>query len=1052
MSVIEENTARPHIASGPDANALERETQTRGRALLAAVRREEKGGGPSDYFYTRLMALTTADERLKVELFRFVDALPALKTSEAVTRHLQEYLLRPDVKLPPGGASLLRFLGALAPTRGVAAAAARIGARTMARRFIAGADAREATAAVERLHRHNMTFTLDLLGEAVTSEADAVAYQNKYLALLRDLSDIARRWPDNPQTDAAPWGPLPKVNVSVKLPALYARFDPMAADATCGAVKERLRPILRLARERDAFVNFDMEQHDFCALTRRIFQEVFCEDEFRDWSDVGIVTQAYLRHSLDDLRTLHDWAASRGTPVWVRLVKGAYWDYETTVAAQRGHPVPVFQHKAETDANYERCAAFLIENGRTLRPAIASHNVRSVARAQALAAAHALPPRAVEYQVLFGMGEPIGRALSRQGERVRVYVPFGELLPGMAYLVRRLLENTSNDSFIRSAHEKGDAAGLLADPADVTLTPGPSPRPGRGEEVAEGATAARSRIAPGTPLPNLGEGPGVRAATESGVRAAAGAFYNEPETDFAVPAHQTAMRAALEAVRGRLGAEVPVVIGGVGERSPRVEERRDPSDTGRIVARVCYSTPEQAERAVAAAYGAFPGWRDTPVAERARLLRHVADEFDRRRFEIAAWQVYEVGKPWRDADADVAEAIDFCRFYADEMERLAQPRRRNVPGEWNEYFYEARGPAVIIAPWNFPLAILTGMATAALVAGNPVVLKPSEQSSRVGFFLMEALVAAGVPAGVANFLPGDGETVGPLLVNDPRVALIAFTGSREVGLSILKSAAEVRPGQREIKRVVAELGGKNAVIVDEDADLDEAVVGVTASAIGFSGQKCSACSRVVVVGSAYEQFCARLAEAVKSIRIGPADDPATTLGPVVDEAARDRILRYIQVGEAEGRLLARRDVPPELIGRGWYVPAAVFTDCPPDGRLCQEEVFGPVLAVLRARDLDEALRVADDSPYALTGGLYSRSPRNIERARREFRVGNLYINRKITGALVDRQPFGGARMSGVGSKAGGPDYLLQFLVPRTITESVMRRGFAPSEDMDDEGI
>jgi RHH-type proline utilization regulon transcriptional repressor/proline dehydrogenase/delta 1-pyrroline-5-carboxylate dehydrogenase len=329
-------------------------------------------------------------------------------------------------------------------------------------------------------------------------------------------------------------------------------------------------------------------------------------------------------------------------------------------------------------------------------------------------------------------------------------------------------------------------------------------------------------------------------------------------------------------------------------------------------------------------------------------------------------------------------------------------------------------------------------------------LKPSEQASRVGYFLQEALEAAGVPAGVSNFLPGDGEKIGPTLVNDPRIALIAFTGSKAVGLSIIEGASIVRPGQREIKRVIAELGGKNAIIVDEDADLDEAVLGVLHSTAGFSGQKCSACSRVLVVGSAYEPFCTRLAEAIQSIQIGPAEDPATTLGPVVDAASQERVLRYVEIGKTEGRLLVEIPVPDGWAEKGYYVPAAVFADCPADGRLCQEEIFGPVLAVLRVRDLDEALSLADNTLYALTGGLYSRSPKNIERVRREFRVGNLYINRKITGALVDRQPFGGARLSGIGSKAGGPDYLQQFLVPRAITESVMRRGFAPALDVSGE--
>ena len=603
------------------------------------------------------------------------------------------------------------------------------------------------------------------------------------------------------------------------------------------------------------------------------------------------------------------------------------------------------------------------------------------------------------------MGEAIGRALAAQGERVRVYVPFGELLPGMAYLVRRLLENTSNDSFVRKGGESVAADILLASPL---------------QEVPAAPRADADRTTWGG---------------------------NEPETDFAEPANQRLMQNALASVKAKLGAEiVPIVIGGKREESDEIMERFDPSDSARLASRTFYATREQAERAVFAADRAFASWRDTPVKERADLLRRVASEFQKRRFEICAHMCYEVGKPWREADGDVAEAIDFCRFYASEMERLFASRRRNIPGEWNEYFYDARGVAVIIAPWNFPLAILTGMAVAALVAGNPVVLKPAEQSCRVGYFLQEALESAGVPPGVSNFVPGDGEIVGKIMVDDPRTAIIAFTGSRPVGLSIIEAAAKVHPGQREIKRVIAEMGGKNAIIVDEDADLDEAVLGVLQSATGFGGQKCSACSRVLVIGSAYEPFCQRLADAVRTVKIGQAEDPATTLAPLVDDASRERVERYRALGLSEGRLLAEQAVPEHLAGTGNYVPALVFADCPADGRLCQEEIFAPVLAVLKVKNMDEALSVADNTLYALTGGLYSRSPRNIARVRREFRVGNLYINRRITGAMVDRQPFGGARMSGIGSKAGGPDYLLQFLSPRTITESVLRRGFAPVEE------
>lgn len=1003
----------PETLGAPECGDVEALTQQRGHELLQSLH-HQRHWSPAEWFHAQLMNLATRDEALKNELFRFVDVLPALHTAEAVAQHLDEYLDGPLHRLLPGALRPLHWVTHQALTQSLVAGTAHFGAQLMAGRFIAGKNAHEVTRAIEGMRDHNLTFTVDLLGEAVISEDEAQAFLLRYLDLLRELAAIAGRWPQNEQTDVAPFGAVPRVNISIKLTALTSHFDPMAAEATAESVKARLRPLLSLARECGAFVNFDMEQHDYKDLTQRIFREILSEPEFANWPDVGIVVQAYLRESEADLRRLIDWAGERGTPVWVRLVKGAYWDYETIIAAQRGYPVPVFAHKAETDANYERLSELLIRHWQIVRPALATHNVRSAAHAQAVAQSLHLPPRAIEFQVLYGMGTPLAQALAEQGERVRVYMPCGELIPGMAYLVRRLLENSSNESFVRRIEHDGTADGsLLAAPETDTPT----------------------TIAPLPPYSHNGHAGTPPDRT----------FHNEPATDFTRVENQEQMRAALQNVRAQLGFTVPIVIAGHAEKSPTGEERRDPSDTSRIASRSYMATPEQAQHALEAAQRAFSSWRDTPVGERAALLRRVAGEFRRRRFEIAAWQVFEVGKPWREADGDIAEAIDFCEFYALEMERLAAPRRRDVPGEWNETIYEPRGPAVVIAPWNFPLAILTGMTVAALVAGNPVVIKPSEQAARIGYFLYEALVAASVPTGVANFLPGDGEAIGPVLVNDPRTAIIAFTGSKDVGLSILQQAAVVQPGQREIKRVIAELGGKNAIIVDEYADLDEAVLGVLVSATGYAGQKCSACSRTIVIGAAYQPFCQRLAAAVKSLQIGAADDPATMLGPVVDRAAQERVQRYLQIGEKEGRLLARLDVPNELDRRGYYVPAAVFTDCPPDGRLCQEEIFGPVLAILRAANLDEALRLADDSLYALTGGFYSRSPENIARVRREFRVGNLYINHKVTGALVDRQPFGGARLSGIGSKAGGPDYLLQFMVPRTISESVLRRGFAPQQ-------
>lgn len=522
-------------------------------------------------------------------------------------------------------------------------------------------------------------------------------------------------------------------------------------------------------------------------------------------------------------------------------------------------------------------------------------------------------------------------------------------------------------------------------------------------------------------------------------------FTIEPLTDFSRADARQAMKSALEAVRQQLGDTYPLVLNNKPVTPPAYLDSVNPAHKTQIIGRCGKATPDHAKQAIADAVAAFPAWRDTDVERRAKYLLDAANVMRRRRFELAAWQVFECAKQWREADADVAEAIDFCDFYAHEMIRLASPRLRNVPGEDNAYFYEPRGVVVVIAPWNFPLAILTGMTTAALVTGNTVIMKPAEQSSVIGAKLMEIFREVGVPPGVVSYLPGVGEEIGPTLVGHRDTSLIVFTGSQAVGIHINRAAAEMQPGQTHIKRVIAELGGKNALIIDEDADMDEAVAAVVDSAFGYQGQKCSACSRVIVPASKHDAFLKRLVEATRSLAVGPADDPGFYLGPVIDEDAQRRLLDAIERGKREARTAYAGDVGA-LANEGYYVAPHIFADVSPASFLAQQEFFGPILAVLKSNSLDEAIRIANDVPYALTGGLFSRSPATIARVKRDYRVGNLYINRKITGALVDRQPFGGFRLSGIGSKAGGPDYLLQFVLPRTITENTLRRGFAPSAD------
>jgi RHH-type proline utilization regulon transcriptional repressor/proline dehydrogenase/delta 1-pyrroline-5-carboxylate dehydrogenase len=994
----------------PSKPEIEQRTLEIGRELFGRMRQRWAPWRLS-WWHDRLTALTMDDPVVRVQLFRFIDALPSLGDTESVRRHLAEYLAEAGDRVPAWMALSLKAAPSGSVRADWLAWTARAAADVMARKFIAGATPSEALRTVMALRRRKLAFTADLLGEAVISDVEADGYQQTCLGMIEQLSGPLASAPEVALIDRDARGPLPRMNLSLKLSSLTPHFDPIHPEATLEQVTGRLRPILRAARARGAYIHVDMEQYAYKALTHQIFRSVLEEPEFRDWADVGIVAQAYLPETEQDLRDLRDWALHRGAPITIRLVKGAYWDFEVLTARRLGWPEPVYLRKWQSDACFERCSRFLLENRDTLRPAFASHNVRSVAHAIAVAEAMGLPRDAYELQTLFGMGESIQEALVARGHRVRVYTPYGAILPGMAYLVRRLLENTSNESFLevsRGAHVRVDE--LLRDPEETSAMLNVTRRP-------------KLTVPPTEPeIP---------------------AFRNEPPTDFSKPEHRAAMRRALESVSQQFGKIYrPIVAGKTIDDGLEFVDSLDPSHSSRIVGRVAMGTANLAARAVDAARAAAPAWSATAPSQPALILMRAAELMRRRRFELAAWEILECGKPWAEADGDVAEAIDFCEFYAREMIRLADPRRRDVPGESNFCEPLPRGVAVVIPPWNFPLAIPTGMTVAALVTGNTVILKPSEQAPVIAWQLASLLTDAGLPAGVLQFLPGTGEEVGQALVNHPEVDVIAFTGSRDVGLLINRQAAQTAAGQDHVKRVIAEMGGKNAIIVDDDADLDEAVVGVLQSAFGYAGQKCSACSRVIVLDRVYDAFTARIAEAARAVRLGPASDPETLVGPVIDAKARRRILEYQEIAAKEGRVIFRND-PGSLADRGYFVGPMIVADVSPDATIAREEIFGPVLAILRASNLDHALEIANASQYALTGGLYSRSPAHIDRVRRDLRVGNLYINRGITGALVDRQPFGGFRLSGIGTKAGGPDYLREFSLFRSVTENTMRRGFSP---------
>ena len=960
------------------------------------------------------------DEHFKVQMFRFVDVLASLRRGSDIVQHLDEYF----ADMRNGYAPLIRTgvsLARIVPI--ISGKFLRWNVSGMARQFIAGRNPADVMKTLRKKRRQRIGFTVDLLGEAVVSEEEANEYAARCQELLEHLARETRGWTDPLGKNAELF---PVVNVSVKISALYSQMNPADPADAIAHLAPKLRPILCRAKELGAFINFDMESYAHKNATLELFRMLFTEPEFRDWPHAGIVIQAYLRDAEEDLSDLIAWGRERGTRFTVRLVKGAYWDYEKIKSTQNGWVVPVWLQKPESDANFERLTRILLENESIVTSAFGSHNVRSIAHAQALAEEIGIDRSRFEFQLLYGMAGPIKRALVETGYRVREYSPVGELLPGMSYLVRRLLENTSNEGFLRAKFsEHVSAAQLLRDPRDLV---------NGAVEVAVSASPAQG-FAGDTRAPDFSRN-GATPEMPPG-----DTYKNASLTNFVHPESQEKMRAALRDVRTRFGQKYPLVIDGKEVWTDKLLPSLNPSAPDQVVGLVAEAGIPEAESAVKAARRAFQTWGRTPFEERCQLLERVAAILDRRRFELSAVEVFEVGKAWAEADGDIREAMDFCLFYAHQMRLRGNPRlTQHVLGEESYQHYWPRGVALVIAPWNFPVAILCGMVTAALVTGNTVIMKPAEPSAILGALLMEIFKEAGVPPGVLNCLHGRGSVIGAYLVDHPDVEMIAFTGSREVGLRIWESAGKTRPGQRELKRVVCEMGGKNAVIVDSDADLDETIVDTIYSAFGYQGQKCSACSRLIVLEENYDRVMQRLLAAAASLRVGNPEEPGITVGPVIDQTAYRRIQEIIESGKTEATLAFQATKIPE---NGYFIPPTIFTGVKPEMTLSQCEIFGPVLSVLKARDLDDAIRIANDTDYALTAGFFSRSPANIERVKAELVAGNVYVNRSCTGAVVGRHPFGGFKMSGGGTKAGGSDYLLNFLVPRAVTENIMRHGFAP---------
>ena len=801
-----------------------------------------------DYWTGKVMDWSMKNEAFKQAMFRFVDVFPYLTRPEMVARHIQEYFCRPGQDFPKSMQWGLKLVKPDSLTAKMAAKSISKNINAMGRQFITGATIEEAAPILKNLRDQGVAWTVKILKEAVKSKTDEEDFVEKQVELLAVYDRILSPWPALGDVSGdLDWGFTPKNNISLMASCLYSQYlsKAPAFDYMVDMAKERLRPIYRKAMDIGAYVLLDMEHLPGRAFTLELFKAINQEPEFRDYPHKGIAYQAYLKDSETLLKDFLVWSKQQKQNFGIRLVKGAFWDEEVVLANQYNYPVPVYTNKYQTDASYERCARLVLQNHRHTMLKCGSHNVRTVACVMETAKELKVPEERIEFQMLHGMAENLRGAWVKSGLRLRLYAPVGEIIPGMAYLVRRLLENTSNESFLRLSFADGKSReSLLRNPAELAAG---SPQPQKTTETA----------------PEYGQ---------------MGPFKNETPIDWTLQ-NRNDFSLALKNVRQRFPRKVPLYIGGKAVTTAGDIKSFNPNRPKEVIGVASAAGISEVNRAVSAAKAAFPVWRSTAAAERSDLLFKAAAGVRKQRHELAALLVFESGKTWNEAQGDICETIDFLEYYGREMIRLSAPHPlANIPGETSQLVRIARGVGAVIAPWNFALPISVGMSAAALVTGNTVVYKPASQVPVIGEAVYRIFQAAGVPEGVFNFIPGPGRDIGEALVTHPDVAFTTFTGSREVGLNIIERSSRTQPGASQIKHVVAEMGGKNAIVVDADADLDEAVGHIVQSAFGYMGQKCSACSRLIVLDDIYEKFIEQFKNAVESLYVGPAEDPRTDVG------------------------------------------------------------------------------------------------------------------------------------------------------------------------------
>ena len=969
---------------------FEREVFQIGSQFLQLARKKQSGVFSSQFWSDKLMDWAMKDEQFKIQFFRFIDTYPALKTPEQIHEHLVDYLSQPGVT-PPPGMDLMLKAGGMA--KGMFASRMSKQITGMAKKFIAGNDAKSATPLIRELWKKGLCFTVDLLGEACISQRVADQYQEKYLDLINNLPTLVADFPASEVLESDYLGPIPRVNVSIKITSLYWNVDPIDQNGVIERLMDRLTPLLTAATKNNVLINFDIEQSELRELTIKLFQQ--CCERF-DFP-AGLALQAYLRSGMDDAETLINWAKKTGRQVTVRLVKGAYWDYEMIAAQQEGRPTPVWSRKQDTDANYERMAGRFIENMPRSRGeggvklALGSHNARTIAACIASARRNNLPDNALEFQMLHGMGDPLKAAAIESNLRLREYLPIGELIAGMAYFVRRLLENTSNESWLRASFaDDASDEQLLAEPASIDP---------QGEDPGEAMlrdSAEKHALTPS--MEGIGDGK---------------PFTNAVRRDFS---------------KGIVREEFQSKI-----NSATVERDIRFSDN--------------TEEIINTAKNSFTSWSQQPFPIRAKVLTDAARIMTLRRDELAGMLIKEVGYTWREADREVCDAIDYCEFHAKSaISYFTSQQLGRFIGERNTITHQPLGVALCYTPWYHPLSILAAMTTAAVVTGNTAVVIPPTTSRGIVNEFRNILNMTDCPQGVVNFLHASVDAAS--LWYHPDIAVIAYAGDREKGLEIVQATGTTQREQNRIKRIIAEFGGKNAIIVDDSADLGEAVTSVRKSAFVRAGQSPFACSRVIVLDSIHDEFVDRLVESTNEMMVGNPLHSGTEMGPIISEDHMKIIRVRLEKANHEGKLVNRTTAPPAtqlMPGRSYIMPH-IFTDVSPDAVTAQEQILGPVLAIIRADSFTEAINIANDkaSGYALSAGIFSRKPAHIKQAQQSLQAGNIFINTDMTEIRVGRQPLAIANLSGTTNyMRGATSYLQHFIEPQLICESTMRQGFAP---------